>query len=264
MIERLPRAVGAHLVGHDVGERVVDRVDQRVHGRIVGVDRRGKARIEHAAFARRDGEGAQQALADEDVRIDQRDQAIGAGRLHQRRADVGRPLGLVGGAGEIEMDACRPSCRRRRGCAPAFRGRCRRRRRSARPRSGRPSIRRRSCAACASDSSNRRSKQARIFSLPYLAASSLSAPLAEPVGAELAADVAEHEFGRAAVGADDALDVAMRLEAALIAHRRQVQALVEDLARLARSSFPAPGRRCRSCARSSRRSRTARRRRTPA
>ena len=32
-------------------------------------------------------------------------------------------------------------------------------------------------------------------------------PLAEPVGAELAADVAEHQFGRAAVGGDDALDV---------------------------------------------------------
>ena len=58
-------------------------------------------------------------------------------------------------------------------------------------------------------------------------------PLAEPVGAELAADVAEHQLGRAAVGADDALDVAERLAAALVAHRRQVQALVEDLARLA-------------------------------
>ena len=58
-------------------------------------------------------------------------------------------------------------------------------------------------------------------------------PLAQPVGAELAADVAEHQLGRAAVGADDALDVAERLEAALVAHRRQVQALVEHLARLA-------------------------------
>ena len=84
-----------------------------------------------------------------------------------------------------------------------------------------------------SDSSNRRSKQARIFALPYLAASSLQPPLAEPVGAELAADVAEHELGRAAVGADDALDVVARLVAALVAHRRQMQALVEHLARLA-------------------------------
>ena len=57
-------------------------------------------------------------------------------------------------------------------------------------------------------------------------------PLAEPVGAELAADVAEHQFGRAAVGADDALDVADRLAVAVVAHRRQMQALVESLARL--------------------------------
>ena len=87
-----------------------------------------------------------------------------------------------------------------------------------------------------SEISNRRSKQARIFALPYLAASSLQPPLAEAVGAELAADVAEHQLGRAAVGADDALDVVARLMAALVAHRRQVQALVEHLARLARAA----------------------------
>ena len=60
--------------------------------------------------------------------------------------------------------------------------------------------------------------------------------LAEPVGAELAADVAEHQFRRAAVGGDDALDVGVALIAALIAHRRQMQALVEGLARLARAA----------------------------
>jgi hypothetical protein len=64
----------------------------------------------------------------------------------------------------------------------------------------------------------------------------LQPPLAEPVGAELAADVAEHQFGRAAVGGDDALDVGQHFEAALIAHRRQVQAFVENLARLARAA----------------------------
>ena len=37
------------------------------------------------------------------MRIDQRDQRIGAGRLHQRRADVGGSLGLIRRAGEIEM-----------------------------------------------------------------------------------------------------------------------------------------------------------------
>src|SRR5437660_11768437 len=43
---------------------------------------------------------------------------------------------------------------------------------------------------------------------------------AEPVGAELSADVAEHKLRRAAVGADDALDVAEGLAGALVAHRR--------------------------------------------
>ena len=38
-------------------------------------------------------------------------------------------------------------------------------------------------------------------------------PFAEPVGAELAANVAEHQFRRAAVGGDDALDVGVALEA---------------------------------------------------
>ena len=164
-----------------------------------------------------------------------------------------------------KCDAVAASSRRRRGCAPAFPDRCRRRRRSARPRSARPSIRRSLLAQLALPTiSNRRSKQARILSLPNFADQLDQPPLAQPVGAELAADVAEHQFRRAAVGGDDALDVAVGACRALIAHRRKMQAFVEGLARLARSSFPAPARRCRSCARSSRRSRTARRRRTPA
>ena len=68
---------------------------------------------------------------------------------------------------------------------------------------------------------------------PNFADQLVEPPLAQPVGAELAADVAEHQFGRAAVGGDDALDVGVRRVAALVAHRRQMQALVEDLARLA-------------------------------
>ena len=55
-------AVGAHLARHDVAQRVEDGVDQRVDGRIVGVDRRREARIEHAAVARGHGEAAQQPL----------------------------------------------------------------------------------------------------------------------------------------------------------------------------------------------------------
>ena len=56
------------------------------------------------------------------------------------------------------------------------------------------------------------------FRLAVFGGELVEPPLAEPVGAELAADVAEHQLGRAAVGGDDALDVVARLVAALIAH----------------------------------------------
>ena len=61
-------------------------------------------------------------------------------------------------------------------------------------------------------------EQARIarqhFVLAVFGDEFVQAPFAEPVGAELAADVAEHEFGRAAVGGDDALDVGVRRRSA--------------------------------------------------
>ena len=60
--------------------------------------------------------------------------------------------------------------------------------------------------------------------------------LAQPVGAQLSADVAEHEFRRAAVGADEPLDVAVGPVGALVAHGGQVQAFVENLSRLARAA----------------------------
>ncbi len=56
---------------------------------------------------------------------------------------------------------------------------------------------------------------------------------AEPIGTELAADVAEHQFRRAAVGGDDALQIGVWNVSALVAHRRNLQAFVENLARLA-------------------------------
>src|SRR5262245_12983571 len=71
------------------------------------------------------------------------------------------------------------------------------------------------------------------FRLAVFCRESVQAPLPEPVGAKLPADVAEHELGRAAVGTDDAIDVSDRLEAALIAHGGEMQAFVEGLARLA-------------------------------
>ncbi len=58
-------------------------------------------------------------------------------------------------------------------------------------------------------------------------------PFAEPVGAELAANVAEHQFGGTAVGGDDARDVVVGHVARFISHGRKVQALVEDFPRLA-------------------------------
>ena len=58
---------------------------------------------------------------------------------------------------------------------------------------------------------------------------------AETTGADLAADVAEHQFRRAAVGGDDVLDLDAALAAAVIAHGGKVQAFVEGLARLARA-----------------------------
>ncbi len=60
--------------------------------------------------------------------------------------------------------------------------------------------------------------------------------LAEPVSPELAADIAEHEFRSAAVGTDEPLEVGVGPVGALVAHRRQVQALVENLPRLARAA----------------------------
>src|SRR3954452_634447 len=70
------------------------------------------------------------------------------------------------------------------------------------------------------------------FRLAVFSGELIEAPLTETVCAELPADVSKHELGRAAVGADDAIDVADRLESALIAYGGEMQALVEGLARL--------------------------------
>src|SRR5262249_56742595 len=61
-------------------------------------------------------------------------------------------------------------------------------------------------------------------------------PSAEPIGAQLAANVAEHQDRRTAVGGDDALEIAVGNMARLVAHRGKLQALVEDFARLARAT----------------------------
>src|SRR4029450_5287374 len=60
----------------------------------------------------------------------------------------------------------------------------------------------------------------------------VQAPLAKAIGAKLPPDIAKHQLGRAAVGANDAIDITNRFEAALIAHRGEVQTFVESLARL--------------------------------
>ena len=86
-----------------------------------------------------------------------------------------------------------------------------------------------------SASSSSRAKQASEFALPNLRDQLAHALLAEAAGADLTADVAEHELGRAAVGGDDLLDLDAALAAAVIAHGGQMQAFVEGLARLARA-----------------------------
>jgi hypothetical protein len=96
--------VGAYLAWHDVAHGVEYGVDQRMDGGVVGIDRGGKARIEHAAIARGHGEAAHKPARDVHVRVDQGDQRVGTGRLHKGRADIGRPSGLVGGTAEIEME----------------------------------------------------------------------------------------------------------------------------------------------------------------
>jgi hypothetical protein len=62
------------------------------------------------------------------------------------------------------------------------------------------------------------------------------ATFAQPRSAELAADVAQYQLGRAAVGGDDALDVAEGDKVALVTHGRQLKPLVEHLARLTRAA----------------------------
>src|SRR5690349_14739312 len=70
------------------------------------------------------------------------------------------------------------------------------------------------------------------FRLAIFRGQLIEAPFAEAVGAELPTDVAEHELRRAAVGTDDAIDVADRPEGALIPHGGEMQTFVEGLARL--------------------------------
>ncbi len=84
-----------------------------------------------------------------------------------------------------------------------------------------------------SDNSNRRSKQARIFALPYLAASSLSRrspSRSEPSCPRISPSTSSGVRLLAPMMRSMSLRVSI---AALVAHRRQMQALVEHLARLA-------------------------------
>src|SRR5262249_12153188 len=59
--------------------------------------------------------------------------------------------------------------------------------------------------------------------------------LAQTARAYLAADIAQDQFRRAAVGGDDALDLEISLSAAVIAHGRHVEAFVESLLGLGRA-----------------------------
>ena len=73
--------------------------------RVVGIDRRREARIDHAALAQPGLGDTQQAAVDGDRRVGQRDQAIDQRGLHQGRPDIGRSARLIGRAGQVEQDA---------------------------------------------------------------------------------------------------------------------------------------------------------------
>ena len=88
-------AVGARLARHDMTHGGEDGIHQRMDGGIVGVDRGRKSRVQHAPLARRHGKAAKKPARYIHVWIDQRDQRVGACRLHQGRADIGGALGLV-------------------------------------------------------------------------------------------------------------------------------------------------------------------------
>ena len=226
--------IGAGLLRHDVDECGEDRFHGGVNGGIVGVERRGEARVHHAAVAHLDVEGAHQAAVDENMRIDERDETVGDCAAHQRRADVGGAGGLVVAAGEVEgdlvtflldddMDA--------HGLVEAHAvvidealG---------------------LVAAIVPFGDGGLHAQAgqleqAVEALQRLVLAELGdeftqALFAQPARPELAANVAQHEFRRAAVGGDDALDLGVAREGALVAHGRQVQAFVEGLLRLART-----------------------------
>ena len=222
------------LGGHDVHQRGEYRLDRRVHGGIVGVDRRGKTRVHDRPLARDDIERAHEAAVDEDMRINQRDQAIGDRGLRQRRTDIRRADRLIVAAGEVEGDLVAlfldddmnahgliephavvvdetlglvaPVAPFGDGHAHAALGQ-RHQMLETRQRDGRAHL-----------------------------VEQLAQPLfAKARAAKLSANVAEHEFRRPAVGGDDALDLDHALETALIAHRRQVEPLVEGFLRLSRA-----------------------------
>src|ERR1700738_1205678 len=156
---------------------------------------------------------------------------MGESRLNERRSDVGGSLGLVGRAAEIEgqriallldhdMDAHRLLQLDAVVVDEPFRLKA-----SVRP------LRDRRLELALGD------VQQMVAAAAYLVAAELGDQLAEPsfaqsVGAELAADIAEHQLGRAAVGGDQPLEIGVRATPAVVAHGGKMQALVEDLPRL--------------------------------
>src|SRR5918994_2232744 len=71
-------------------------------GRIIRVYRRGKARVDYAAFANFDVDDLCQSIIDGQRRIYQAGEKITASRAHNGRANIRRTFGLVGAAGEVE------------------------------------------------------------------------------------------------------------------------------------------------------------------
>src|SRR5262245_7776687 len=205
---------------------------QSVHGRVIGIDRRRKAGIQHSAVAELHIDDPDEALIDRQSRVDQGREAIRACRPHHRGANVGRSFGLVGAAAEVEeeiraflldpyvdahgfikFDAVAVNEPLSLACAIA--------------------------PACdlALDPALREIKERGVrvenSILAVLVHQLLKALFAETVGPYLAAHVADHKLGRAAVGADDAFNVATWLVAVNVFDWRQMQPFLINLPCLA-------------------------------
>src|SRR5687767_14674447 len=70
--------------------------------RIISIHRRGKAWIDHAAFAHFDIDAFSQAVVDGESRVNETGEEITAGGAHDGWTDIRRTFGLISAPGEVE------------------------------------------------------------------------------------------------------------------------------------------------------------------